>query len=138
MLAGLLLLAGCGPDIDLAIKMDAFAPDGTQRSSVEGTELADAQRRGLVVAYQQGDVVELTVSMQSNWIEHADPVIMDLNVLRPIWLYTGPGGVYLSTDGSTFRAWSDAVHGNLSFGVSLSEAKKANVASVRLQANIAD
>jgi len=53
-LIAVLLLSGCGPDFDQTIRMDAFAPDGTHRSSVDPSELADAKRRRLIIAYQQG------------------------------------------------------------------------------------
>jgi hypothetical protein len=136
-LAGLLLI-GCGPDIEGAIRLDAFASNGTDRSIVDPAELIDAQRRGLVIAYQQGDAVQLTASLKSNLMEQADDLVIDLAVLRPIWLYTGPGGVYLSTDGFTFRPWAELMHGSLTFSVGLNSASKTNVAAVQLESMLSD
>jgi hypothetical protein len=112
--------------------MDAFAPDGTQRSTVDPTEIAHAQTRGLVIAYEPGDLIELSVSMRSNVVQHNDPIFAELQVLQPLWLYTGQGGVYISTNGSTFQPWSDAMHGSVAFGVGLDSKKQANTASVQL------
>jgi hypothetical protein len=86
-----------------AVHVQAFGPDGRAHDSLHPETMRDAQQRGLVIAYDTGDVIDLQWHLDSNVvaIDKHDPITVRL--LQPVWLYSGPGGIWLSTDGAQFR-----------------------------------
>lgn len=136
----LILLAGCAtqPDIPGAVHVQAFGPNGSARASLHPETMREAQHRGLVIAYETGDVIDLSLHLDSNLAALLGANDLHLQVKRPVWLYSGPGGMWLSTNGTHFRQWGDAMAGSFSVGVGVHGDRRRNTANVRLEGNLAD
>ena len=137
-LSASLLLVACGPDMKDAIRVNAFSADPTQLDTMGPEQMQDAARRGLVIAYAKGDVIDLSLHLQSDLVQTAPIEPIQLEVKQPIWLYSGGSGIYLSTDGASFRPWRELIDGSFQFGVGLNGSTKQNMASIELRGNIAD
>ena len=98
----------------------------------------DLQSRGLIIEYQPGDTVHLNMQVDSDLVEVEGGQLapVTLIVRQQIWLYSSPEGMLLSTDGSTFNSWRDAIDGGISFGVGLDGKNHRNTASLNLRGRL--
>lgn len=105
---------------------------------IDAGTFEDVKSRGLIIAYRPGDIVHLRVRLDSDLVSTRTPSLKDIEVevLQPIWLYSSPNGLLLSTDGSTFRPWKDAMGGHVSFGVGLDGAAGRNSASLEVSGRL--
>ncbi len=134
-LAVLGLLMGCAtqPNFNTAVRLDAFGPDGDVRSTPTEQYTASAEARGVIIEYRTGDTVKLHVHLDSNIAHTAEVAPIELTLQQPLWVYSGPGGIWLSTDGVAFRPWREAVSGGLGFGIGLDGGAQRNVVNVSLK-----
>ncbi|MCH2136074.1 MAG: hypothetical protein MK101_05775 [Phycisphaerales bacterium] len=121
-----------------AVRVKAFAPDGTPRMELDESTFKDLQSRGLIIEYQPGDTVHLNMQVDSDLVEVEGGQLapVTLIVRQQIWLYSSPEGMLLSTDGSTFNSWRDAIDGGISFGVGLDGKNHRNTASLNLRGRL--
>ena len=100
--------------------------------------MRDAQQRGLVIAYKAGDLIDLSLHLDSDLAALLGADALHIQVKQPVWLYSGPGGMWLSTNGTHFRRWSEALTGSFSVGVGVHGDRRRNTANVRLEGTLAD
>jgi hypothetical protein len=131
-----LSLAACGPNLEGAIRVDAYGPDPAQTDTLDPEQMQDAVRRGLVIAYSPGDIIDLSMALQSDIVKSPKIEPIRLEVRQPIWLYSGQSGLYLSTNGVTFRPWRQMVEGSFQFGVGLNGGTKQNLANIQLHGDL--
>ena len=134
LLALLLLSSACAArtNLDKAAHVQAFAPDGSSRDVPDERMFSSVPRTGLVIAYQPGDLVEVDLALDTNFVMLQNARKLTLRVEQPLWVYSGPGGIWVSTDGERFTPWRDAISGGFSLGLGLNGGAATNTASVKL------
>lgn len=113
------------PDLDGAVRVDAFDPDG--ETSTDPAVLAAGGTDPFIFAFEPGDVIDLIPRVEAHgYVEAIDG--NRLRVVRPLEFLLAPDGVFVREPGGDFAM----VRGEIGASFSMSKSRRRNELTVSI------